>query len=341
MPDNDTPIRPHVNIREMPTNAFVDGVYNLVNPQIGLTRGGDPYLKCLMRDASGEMPARKWRFSEKEMAEITRTGFVRIAGTTELYNEQPQLKIERIEAIDVSDEDLAHLLPMTRRHIGDMFTRLKSLLESLEHPAIKALVGAYLGDEQMMGLFRRAPAATALHHAWLGGLLEHTLQLLELADRMLPLYPDLNRDLVLTGLFLHDLGKTQELSWERGFAYTADGNLIGHVVRGAILLQVKAAIAARDSGCRLPVEALRVLQHIVLSHHGQLEFGAAKLPATPEAIFVAHLDNLDARTQMALTATRGPDSGRGEPQSDFTEKVWALETRLYRPDPLKATSAPG
>ncbi len=185
-----------------------------------------------------------------------------------------------------------------------------------------------------MAGFRRAPAAISLHHAFIGGLLEHTLQLLKLADVMLPLYPALNRDIVLMGLFLHDLGKTAELKWEKGFDYTADGNLIGHVVRGAIWLQVKAAIAAKQSGHRLPSDALRVLQHIILSHHGEPEYGAAKLPSTPEAIFIAILDNLDAKTHMALTNAR-PDQGPAVgSQGDFTDKLWALGTRLYRPDPL-------
>ncbi len=151
---------------------------------------------------------------------------------------------------------------------------------------------------------------------------------------MLPYYPQLNRDLVLMGIFLHDLGKTAELTWERGFDYTADGNLVGHVVRGAIWLQFKAAVAARQSGQKLPTDALRVLQHIVLSHHGLMEFGAAKVPATPEAIFVAHLDNLDARTAMGLEAAQRDAPTSAEPGREFTEKVWALNSKIYRPDPL-------
>ena len=170
----------------------------------------------------------------------------------------------------------------------------------------------------------------SVHHAWIGGLLEHTHQLMELADRMLPLYPSLNRDLVLFSLFAHDIGKTVELSWEQGFNYTTEGQLIGHVVRGAIWLQIKAAASARATNEKLPGETLRVLQHIMVSHHGQLEFGAAKLPATPEAMFVAMLDNLDAKTQASVTAAKREFAGGG----DWSDKVWALETKIYRPDPL-------
>ncbi len=136
------------------------------------------------------------------------------------------------------------------------------------------------------------------------------------------------------GLFLHDLAKTTELTWEKGFDYTTDGNLIGHVVRGAIWLQVKAALAGKQSGHRLPPDALRVLQHIIISHHGEPEYGAAKLPSTPEAIFVAMLDNLDAKTEMALSHSRPDPAPVLVIEGDFTDKVWALGTRLFKPDPL-------
>jgi 3'-5' exoribonuclease len=183
-----------------------------------------------------------------------------------------------------------------------------------------------------MARVRQAPAAVSVHHAWIGGLLEHTLQLLRLAEVMLPLYPELSRDIVLMGLFLHDLGKTSELSWERGFNYTAEGNLIGHTVKGVIMLSAMAARVARDGGPALPPDALLVLQHIVVSHHGQLEFGATKVPSTPEAIFVSLLDNLDAKTAVALHAAQR-SKGVREGQ-EFTDRVWSLDTRLFRPDPL-------
>jgi len=330
----------HIDIATFPPSGFIEGVYSIFNPQVGTTRQGKPYLKCLLRDSTGEVSARQWTIDESAIGELEATGFVRVAGHIQLYNGQPQLIIERIQSVEISDDEITALLPSTRKNIDDMFSRVTQIMQSMSHPAMKALAEAYLTDEDMMAQFRRAPAATSLHHAWIGGLLEHTLQLLELAEQMLPLYPQLNRDIVLTGLFLHDLGKTSELTWERGFDYTSDGNLIGHVVRGAIWLQVKAAVAAKQSGQRLSPDALRVLQHIILSHHGQPEFGAAKMPSTPEAIFVALLDNLDAKTSMALCATRPEEVGSTNAAIDsgaeFTDKVWALGTRLYRRDPLAA-----
>ena len=331
---------PHKNIDSFGANEFVEGVYSIFNPQLGSTRSGKPFLKCLVRDATGEVAARQWSFEESQLPEVSSTGFVWLAGHTQTYNGQIQLIIEQIRAVEVSQQEMVSLLPTTAHDIDEMFDDVKAMLDTLEHPAMRDLATAYLSDEVMMNRFRMAPAAVTVHHAWIGGLLEHTRQLMRLADRLLPLYPELNRDLVLMGLFLHDLGKTSELTWEQGFNYTADGNLIGHVVRGAIWLQVKAAMASKLHGHKLPGESLRVLQHIIVSHHGTPEFGAAKVPSTPEAIFISILDNLDAKTQTALTAAR-----RDDPMltaaGPFTDRIWALDTRIYRPDPLQADTADG
>lgn len=322
----------HLNIRDLKSGAFIDGLYSLVNPQTAVTRAGKCYFKSLIRDASGEAAARKWTFDESMLSEVSRTGYAHITGRVELYNGQIQVILDHIEGVEVSPADLVALLPTTTKDINAMYHEVQALLHSMHDPGMRALADAYLTDEAMMAAFRHAPAATNVHHAWIGGLLEHTHQLMQLADRMLPLYPQLNRDIVLLSLFLHDLGKTVELEWERGFNYTMDGQLIGHLVRGAIWLQLKAAMAARTSGIRLSSETVTVLQHVVVSHHGSLEHGAAKLPSTPEAIFVAMLDNLEAKTTIAIHAVARDRLHAGNAQ--FTERVWSLDARMYRPDPL-------
>ena len=333
--------RDHTDIRSFPSSGYVEGVYCIINPQIGTTRTGKPYLKCLLRDATGEIVARQWSLDERAFGELSEARFVWAAGHIQLYNGQVQFIVEQVKPVEVGEDELADLLPTTSGNIEEMFVEVRERLGTLEHLAMKALADVYLADDQLMASFRRAPAAVSLHHAYIGGLLEHTLQLLRLADVMLPLYPGLNRDIVLMGLFLHDLGKTAELKWEQGFEYTAEGNLIGHVVRGVIWLQVKAAIAAKQSGHRLPPDGLRVLQHIVLSHHGELEHGSAKPPSTPEAVFVAMLDNLDAKTAMALAHARPPTPAGTGAGGEFTDKIWALGTRLYRPDPLAQEKGSG
>ena len=319
----------HQRIATLQDRTYVEGVYSIVNPQLAQTRTNKPYLKCMVRDASGEITARAWSFEEAQFDAIANAGFVFLRGSTQAYQGQLQLIIEQIEPREVSIEEMRALLPSTTKDVDEMFARVCDLLRSMTHPAMRALAEQYLSDEGLMQNFRAAPAAMSVHHGWIGGLLEHTHQLMELADRMLPLYPALNRDIVLFSLFAHDLAKTVELEWERGFNYTTEGQLVGHVVRGAVWLQIKAAAAAR-AGDKLPGETLRVLQHILVSHHGMLEHGAAKLPATPEAVFVAMLDNLDAKSQAAISAAKREFAGGGE----WSDKVWALDTKVYRPDPL-------
>lgn len=322
-------------IRDFGPNERFEGCFAIANAQLGVTRKGDPYLKCLFSDKTGELPARKWSITEEHFATLPTDGFVYAEGQTQPYQGELQLIVDVIDPIEPSPEQLTELMPSSARPAEEMFAELRGLLETVQHPAMKALVGAYLADEMLMSHLRQAPAAKSMHHAYLGGLLEHTLSLCRLADAVCPLYPLINRDLVLVGLFLHDLGKTRELQWERGFGYTDRGELVGHIVEGAIMLHDKAQQAMRESGVRFPRHMLTVLQHIILSHHGIPEYGAAKIPATPEAILVAILDNLDAKTTIALAASRrGRESEGANLGGNFTEKQWALDTKLFRPDPL-------
>jgi 3'-5' exoribonuclease len=331
------PRPPHVPLDHVRPHTYVDGVYSLVNPQLGTAKNGKHFLKALVRDASMEVPIRQWTFDEAMLGEVARTGFVWIGGQAQEYNGQVQIVVDTIKAVEPTADDLLRLVPSTHHDIASMYDEVCRLLRSMQHPGMRALAESYLGNETLMERFRRAPAAVTVHHAWIGGLLEHTLQLMRLAESMLPLYPALNRDIVLMGLFLHDLGKTTELEWERGFHYTAEGNLIGHTVKGVIMLSALAAKSARETGQRVPPEALLVLQHILISHHGSLEFGAVKVPSTPEAIFVAMLDNLDAKTAVALHAAQRHKPI--EPGQEFTDRVWSLDTRLFRPDPLAGFNA--
>lgn len=324
----------HTFIADFENSQYLDGVYCIYNAQLGQTKAGKPYLKALIRDKSGQIAARMWNITEQQFKCLPTNGFVWLEGQTQPYQGERQLIVMDIRPVEVAAEDLPNLLPATTKDVEKMTDDLLALLESLKHPAIRALINEYLTDEKLMDSFRASPAAVSMHHAYLGGLLEHTLQLCTLADRMLPLYPKLNRDLVIAGLFLHDLAKCMELSYEYGFTYTTEGQLVGHIVLGSLMLQRKADAVKARGGPELPPAALLVLHHIILSHHGIPEYGAAKVPSTPEAIFVSRLDELDAKTQMGIDNARPEVGVVTEGESDFTDKVWALDTRLYRPDPL-------
>jgi len=325
-------------IADAAPNQLIEGVFAIQNCQLGQTKNGKPYLKCLIGDKSGRAPGRMWNASEQIVSALPTDGFVYLEGQTQPYQGEMQVIIQTIAPAQPSDADLQELLPSTAYDIDAMFDEVRGILGGLSSPSMQRLAQAYLGDAALMQRFKQAPAAMQLHHAFIGGLLEHTLALLRLGEAVLPLYPRVNRDLVLMGLFIHDLGKCAELTWETGFGYSDDGQLVGHIARGLVWLNDKAR-ALDEAGEGVPAEALRVLEHIIVSHHGVPEFGAVKIPATPEAILVHLLDNVDAKMQMSLDATRSEKAGGAELGGNFTEKMWALGTRLYRPDPLAEEAA--
>ncbi|MFO0375418.1 MAG: 3'-5' exoribonuclease YhaM family protein [bacterium] len=321
-------------INQLDPTEYVSAMFCISNTQLGRTKNDTPFLKCLLRDKTGEMPGRMWSIEPEVFRRLPTEGFVWVEGETQPYQGELQLIIRSIEPAEPSEQEMRELLPVTPHNIDEMFGEVKALLGTLKHPAMVALANVYLEDQPLMAAFCKCPAAKSMHHAYIGGLLEHTLQLLRLADRICPLYPKINRDLVLMGLFLHDLGKTRELVYDRSFAYSDRGELIGHIVEGAIMLQDRMKLVMQQTGIRPPKYLMTVLQHIVLSHHGTPEYGAAKVPATPEAILVAMLDNLDAKTFIALAAARPDRENPLDLGGHFTEKQWALDTKLFRPDPL-------
>ena len=326
-----------IAVADWSANATIEGVYAANSLGVGQTKAGKTFLKGTISDSSGRAPMRMWSVDQKKADSLGPDGFVAIKGKTSVYQGEMQIILDRIDPAEPSADDLAALLPSTKKDVDKMFQEVLRLLGTLEHPAMKCLRDRFLEDQKLMAAFCEAPAAKVMHHAWLGGLLEHTLDLMIAADRLVPLYPGLNRDLVLMGLFVHDLGKTEELTWKSGFGYTDAGNLIGHLVGGMSMLDEKLRQCADpslreeigDAAVPMPDQAAMVLRHVVISHHGQPDFGAAKVPATPEAQFVAMLDNLDAKMAMTMQAV---DRGRGG--TGFTDRLWALDTRMLREDPL-------
>jgi len=321
-------------LAEMKPAERLDGIYSIANAQLGTTQKGKPYLRCLLGDSSGSAAGRMWSIDEATFRRLPTDGFVWVEGETQAYQGELQIIIHRIDPHEPTPDELRYILPSSSRDPKEMFEQIVALLDTLEHPAMQALAKTYLADEHLMDGFRTAPAAVRLHHAYLGGLLEHTLTLMQLCDVITPLYPKINRDIVMLGLFLHDLGKTRELFFDRGFGYSDRGELIGHLVEGAIMLHDKAQQMMAQTGTRLPTGALTILQHIIISHHEKPEYGSAKMPSSPEAVLVSLIDNLDAKTTMALSAARPDRDEQFSLGGNFTEKNWALGVKLYRPDPL-------
>jgi 3'-5' exoribonuclease len=226
--------------------------------------------------------------------------------------------------IDPSQVNLDDFLAHTPKDVNELFEDIKKMLGAIKNEQVKALMREFVSDKELMAKFLKAPAAAKLHHAYLGGLIEHTHNVMKIAQAILPFYPDVQSDLVIAGLFLHDMGKTEELSYEMAFEYTDTGQLVGHISQIMLMLHRKAD-ALSGKGVKIEQTVLDALDHIILSHHGQYEFGSPKLPATAEAFMVNYIDDMDAKINQVSRAINNDTS-----DSNWTAWQGALQTRVYR-----------
>lgn len=286
------------------------------------TQTNKPYLSLIFCDKTGQLEARAWELSDPRICkDIDRGDIVKVRGSVARFNDRLQMKVEQIRKAIGTEADKTDLMPVTTYNVEALWQELLGFVESFTDPHLKALLSTLLSDPQISAAYREAPAAKQLHHAWLGGLLEHVISLLTLADRVVPQYPILHRDLLLTGVILHDIGKVRELSWDIGFEYTVEGTLLGHI-------QIGAALAERtmNSLSDFPPRLKMLVLHMILSHHGKLEFGSPKLPMIPEALVLNFLDDLDAKMQ-AMASEFDRCAREGKSADELTGKVWALDQR--------------
>jgi len=314
----------HKFINEIEPGLTIDDVYMVKEPILRSTTRGDLYIAMFLADRTGQLNGRMWQASEEVYRSLPKPGFIHILGRSELYQDNLQIVVNNVTIVDTANVCLDDFLARTKGNIDEMFEGLKKNLALIKNPQLKALVARFLADNELMEKFRNAPGGTSLHHNYLGGLLEHTCNMMKVAVAILPLYPDLQPDLVLAAIFLHDMGKTAELSYDMAFSYTDAGQLMGHITQGLLMVNQKAdALAAK--GTPIDKAVLEALGHIILSHHGKFEFGSPKLPATPEAFMVYYIDDLDAKLNQ-VTAAIENETG----DSNWTGWQRALTTRLYR-----------
>jgi len=270
---------------------------------------GSEYLELKLADASGDLKAFLWdvRAIEGDLDKVQADAFLKVKGQAAAFNGRLQLRLDKVRfALDEEVGDLARFFATSGRPLADMTAELDAAVARTRDPWLRRLLELLLvEDAGLRAAFCRAPAAKSLHHAFLGGLLEHTLSVLGMAERACEHYPDLNRDLVAAGVLLHDLGKTAELTYQRSFAYSDEGNLIGHIAMEAEWIS-RAAARIPDFPENLRMQIL----HIVLSHHGRLEYGSPVLPKTPEALLVHYLDDLDGKLEAMFRSIR-EDAGEG------------------------------
>jgi 3'-5' exoribonuclease len=317
----------------------VEEVYLVVDKQLRANRNGNLYLQLDLRDRTGAMGARLWNVGEPVFRTFEAGDFLRVKGKVQLFQGALQMILSHIERVPETRVDLSDFLPHTEKDVSKLYERLRALLLSVGEPHLRALAECFLMDQEFVDQFCRAPAGVRIHHAYLGGLLEHVVTLLDAADRIAPLYPEVNRDVLLMGVFLHDVGKVRELSYSSSFAYTDEGQLLGHLAIGVEMLDEKARQAAELMAEPFPTELRLRLAHMILSHHGSYEFGSPKLPMTPEAIALHYLDNLDAKVHIFLRDIR---EDRGP--TPWTPYNANLDRRLYKgpvtpEDPLTSDGA--
>jgi 3'-5' exoribonuclease len=313
-------------IRELGDSDGVDEVFLVTEKQLRTNRQGNSFLQIELRDKSGSMTGRLWNVGENLARQFDAGDFLHVKGKVQLYQGALQMILTQVNPVKAEKMDAADFLPQTEQDTSKLLERMRTILYRQNNHHLRALAEAFLMDEAFVHGFCRAPAGIRNHHAYVGGLLEHVVTLLEVAERVLPLYPSLDRDILLMGVFLHDVGKVRELSYQRSFAYTDEGQLIGHLIIGVEMLNEKIKDAEQLTGEVFPRELTLRLKHMILSHHGTYEYGSPKLPMTPEAIALHHLDNFDAKVH---SFTRDIREDRN-PTSAWTPFNPNLQRKLFK-----------
>ncbi len=314
----------HKFINQIEAGQTIDDIYIAKDPILRSTTRGELYIAMYLSDRTGQLNGRMWQASEATYKSLPKPGFVHIKGRSELYQNNLQIVINNVTVIDPGKVDINDFLPKTKKNTKQMFEEVKETVGQIKNSQLKALVEEFFADDKLMEGFCNAPAAMKMHHDYIGGLLEHTHNMLRVAVAILPLYPDVQPDLVLAGIFLHDIGKTEELAYDMAFSYTDSGQLIGHISKSLLMINQKAD-SLRSGGTQIGQAVLDAIGHIILSHHGAYEFGSPKLPATAEAFMVCYIDDLDAKINQ-VTSTIDKEVG----DSNWTAWQNSLQTRLYR-----------
>jgi len=282
---------------------------------------GSPYLNLRLKDKSGELDAKVWDNAVEFDQQFKKGDIIHIEGRAANYKNLIQLSIITIKKIPWDEVDPADYLPAGKADVKLMFSELLGFIEKVKNNDLKSLLNAFFQDDEISPLFQRAPAAKGFHHIYLGGLLEHTVSVVRLLEKVADHYQSLDKDMLITGGILHDIGKIYEFSFNNIIDYSDEGRLVGHIVMGVEMIDKK--ISSLDN---FPVQLAMELRHIILSHHGEFEFGSPKRPKTLEALVVHYIDDLDAKFNAFQTFMAESTNG----DSDWTGYNRFLEHFLYK-----------
>ena len=273
-------------------NKVITSTFVVVSKQVKPKKSGDPYLALTLGDRTGQIEAKMWDNVEEVLNAFEQDDFLKVKGLINKYKNRFQLTIHKLRRLGESEIDYSDYLPKTTKNIDELWRTLSDYVDSFQNLHLKHLVQAFMTDPQIAEAYRNAPAAKTLHHAYIGGLLDHVVSLFRSCDLICRNYPHVDRDLVLAGAFFHDIGKIHELTYNRSFSYTTRGQLLGHMIIELEMLQAKL-VGMPD----FPDEHKTLLEHLIISHHGEYEFGSPKLPMFPEALLLHYMDDLDSKME--------------------------------------------
>lgn len=282
-------------VSQLGHNEPVQQTFLASEKQLRPNRNGNLYLQVDLSDRSGSINCRMWNASDDDYRGFENGDYVWVDGATQLFQGNMQFIATRIRRARPDEVDESDFTTLQTEDVEKFRLRLLEILGKIKSPPLARLVKAFTDDEKFMADFCKAPAGMKNHHAYRGGLVEHVVSLMELVLVVAPKYPQLDQDKLLVGAFLHDAAKTSELSYDRDIGYTDAGQMLGHMVMGVTLVDEKAREAVRKDGMPLPDKLLTEIKHMIVSHHGEYEYGSSKLPMTLEALALHHLDNLDAK----------------------------------------------
>jgi 3'-5' exoribonuclease len=273
-------------------NKVIVSSFVVAVKQVKPKKTGEPYLALTLADRSGQIEAKMWDNVADCIDGFEQDHFVKVKGLVNKYNQRFQVTIHKLRRLEETEIDFSDYLPKTSKDIDELWRNLSDFVSSFKDPHLKALVCAFMDDSVIATAYRRAPAAKTLHHAYIGGLLDHVVSLFRSCDLLCRNYPQVNRDLLLTGVFVHDIGKIHELAYNRSFSYTTRGQLLGHMIIELEMLQSKLKNLPD-----FPDQMKTLIEHLIISHHGEYEFGSPKLPMLPEALMLHYLDDLDSKME--------------------------------------------
>ncbi|MGQ9808722.1 MAG: 3'-5' exoribonuclease YhaM family protein [Armatimonadota bacterium] len=308
-------------VGELRENAHVEGVFLVSDVEVKTARDGSAYVRMKLQDRTGAVEAIRWRASDFEQQAARTSDYLRITGRVDTYQGRLQVTLDHLAPV-TEGVDPRDFLPVAPRPVEEMGRELGSHIRRVRNARVRQLLEMATGDTEVGRMFREAPAAVRVHHAYLGGLLEHTLSVVKMAEAVASHYGDLNRDLLIAGAVLHDIGKTREYVWSRHIAHSDAGLLMGHIPQGVLIAnELMDAIPGFEEDWRM------LLTHIIVSHHGSLEYGSPRVPMFPEAVAIHYIEDLDSkmhlmRREMAISAARG-EAGR------WTAHVKWLDRALF------------